>query len=571
MKYSLLKIFDNFYLDLYIKKMKKNIDYRIFILIIVILSVSTINRYEFGVDYSVLLPFVKKIINPNLYQSDYFIEQMKHYPTLLWYIIGYLCKITHIKLEILLFIFYFISIYFFFLGFYHIAKIITDKDDIAYLSLFLLLFSKQSFALVETITTSFYNRTPVLPILIFSIYYFLKKEYYLSYILSGVGFLIHPMSAFYVVSIIFVASLFEIKNIGLKKFIMSILVFTIISSPIFIFWFLNKVNIPFFPDNNWLELLRLRSSHHIFPLSWDKRLFIQGFFIIIAFSLSLKYKPEMRIYRNLLIFFISILIFCITGTIFTEFIPLTPILMIQLYRSFIYLIYFSIIMVSNFYYNAIYKEKNYLGKIANLFLIFLLLFDSKNWEIGFLLMITLSAFVILSEIKKRKELLLRKTNLIILSFVIIVSFYSLIVNTDSEKEFWWKDWKDVQVWARKNTNINDVFIVPPHLWGFRVYSERSIYTDWKDGTMLNFNPYFGYEWIRRMKNLGFEDKDNMVQDYKELNEEGFLKISEEIFKWKNNPEAVYIVVNKGRSLGFREVYKNNLFTIFEIKNKKSNF
>lgn len=537
------------------------INNKLLILIFTIFSVFFINRYEFGVDYAVLLPFVKKIMKPELFPSDYFIEQLRHYPTLLWYIVGYLCKITHIKLEILLFIFYFISIYFFFLGFYLLSGLISNSEEVAILSLFLLLFQKHSFALVETIPTSFYNRTPVLPILLFSIYYFLKRNYYLSFLILGIGFLIHPMSASYIFFILLIAVLFEVREKGIKRFLFSLLILLIISAPIIIFGITDHLKISFIPDKNWLEMLRLRSSHHIFPFSWDKMLFIEGLFIFISLIISLKYKVEKWIFKKIIIIISVILLLCMIGTIFTEIFPLTFVLLLQLFRSFIFLIYISIIMVCNFYFKSYSKERNYIEKIASLFLIFLLIYNGKIWKLGYFLIICFSIFLAILQFKI-KENLLRYTILIFLIFVIILSLYSVIVK--SKMDFWCKDYEDVQRWAKENTKINDVFIVPPHLCGFRIYSERSIYTDWKDGTMLNFNPEFGSEWIRRMENLGIKDKKYPVKGYNVLKKEDFLRISEEIFKWQSQPKTVYVVVNKRKNLDLIEVYSNSFFKVYRI-------
>src|SRR5439155_13320887 len=66
-------------------------------------------------------------------------------------------------------------------------------------------------------------------------------------------------------------------------------------------------------------------------------------------------------------------------------------------------------------------------------------------------------------------------------------------------------WLDVQRWARDHTGRADAFIVPPLLDGeFRVESERTVYADVEDGGLMNGNPTYGIEWLRRMQRLGMD-------------------------------------------------------------------
>jgi hypothetical protein len=44
-----------------------------------------------------------------------------------------------------------------------------------------------------------------------------------------------------------------------------------------------------------------------------------------------------------------------------------------------------------------------------------------------------------------------------------------------------------------------VFLTPPKEAGFRVFSERGIVGEWKDGTQQYFDDAFAREWGRRME------------------------------------------------------------------------
>jgi len=435
------------------------------------------------------------------------------------------------------------------------------------MGIFLLLFSKQSFALVETIPLSFYNRLPVLPFLLFSIYHFLGDEYLYSYLFLGLGFLIHPMSAVYVFFMIFLATIFEIRKIGFKRFGLSLIIFFLLSSPLLIWKAIySPKGSVFLPDKLWVELLRIRSSHHIFPFSWDKNLFIQGFIFIAGFFISFFKRPHYSIHRKIIFFTIAIFIMCLSGIIFTEKIPLTFALNLQFMRSFVFLIYIGFIYTGNFFYKEVIENNNYIKKILAFLSVSLVLYMSELWEVVLFFLILITIFSTFYQFIKRKNLSLKLVKIILINILIILSLYKTFFTNEKILELKDKDWLDLQKWAKENTKINDVFIVPPYMSGFRIYSERTIYTDWKDGTMMNFNPEFGYEWKRRMENLTILNKDSLVIGFNRLKEEDFKRISDEIFGWNSKPENVYVITKKLYD-GLELVYKNSSFKVYRFSKK----
>jgi hypothetical protein len=56
------------------------------------------------------------------------------------------------------------------------------------------------------------------------------------------------------------------------------------------------------------------------------------------------------------------------------------------------------------------------------------------------------------------------------------------------------DWLRVQRWARQETGRGDTFLVPPHYEGFRVFSERPVVGEWKDGAAVIWQPEYAGHW-----------------------------------------------------------------------------
>jgi hypothetical protein len=123
-----------------------------------------------------------------------------------------------------------------------------------------------------------------------------------------------------------------------------------------------------------------------------------------------------------------------------------------------------------------------------------------------------------------------------------------------------RNWLNTQIWAKQNTRIGDVFIVPPYMEGFRIESERTIYGNWSDGTLMFYNPAFGYEWFRRMKMLGVNNKSGL-KEFNKLNEDNFIKIANEL---KGSNRDTYLVVPKGKDLSFTIAYENETFLVYKV-------
>lgn len=63
-------------------------------------------------------------------------------------------------------------------------------------------------------------------------------------------------------------------------------------------------------------------------------------------------------------------------------------------------------------------------------------------------------------------------------------------------------WRATQDWVRTHTPRSAVLLTPPQEAGFRVFSERTIVGEWKDGTQQYFDDAFVKEWGARMEALG---------------------------------------------------------------------
>ena len=529
-------------------------------------SIISTNQYHYGIlDHSIVIPFLKSSLSHNLYPDDLLLTQKPFYYTYLWSLCALLIKIFNIPIPLLFFAGYCASLFFIFLGTYLIGKLLFGKREVAFLSLFFLLFNIKTFAGGITLDNIFLARDAALPLLIFSVYFFLKEKYLYSSLLQGIGFLIHPMTAAYFIIMQGATLLFSVKYVGIKKIAGYSLVLLIASSPILIWRYLyhppsmNFIN----AGTQWLELLRLRSSHHFFPFSWTKDVTIRAALLLCLFFITWKHKPQVYHQRMIEIFVVAILVMCLAGVIFSEWIPVSIILNFQLLRSFTFIYFIVAIYYSNFFVTEFFIRRNIFYVLIITLLSLGILYGASGWKYAaitffiFLLCLTIYRAVAGKEQLPAKYFIsILLLTVAAISSVIYMRHRDFTINNIQEKQ-----WLNMQMWVKGNTISNTVFIVPPYLEGFRVESERTVYADWKDGTLLNFNPAFGLEWLRRMEKLGYEKNSSLQDGFKGLREKNFLHVAEEI----SAVHSVLLVIEKdGATLNFPKLYENEKFIVYKI-------
>lgn len=546
---------------------------RITVLIILLFTAASVfstNQYQYGLsDHAIVIPFLKSMFVSSYppYPDDFLLTQKPFYYTCLWKLSALLIEVFGISIPVYFFIAYCASAFFIFLGTYLIAKTLFGKREVAFLSLFFLLFSIKTFAGSVTIDHIFLTRVGALPALIFSVYYFLRGTYLLSALLQGIGFLIHPMTAVYFITMQAVALLFNFKYAGVRKLLLYCLILIVSSSPVLLWKYHHAPPslYLFHVDQHWLELLRLRSSHHLFPFSWTKDVFISAALLLCLFFFNWKHRPQAHHHRVIKIFVITIFAMCLAGTVLSEFFPVSIVLNLQLLRSFTFIYFLAAIYYSNFFITEFSSRRNIFYKWFISIISIGILYGAGGWKYAFAAFMLFSFLMFLYRFIFGNELALTKYFYFILPSIVIFTGAGIYLkhrnfSIHNRQE---KYWLDVQLWARANTAHNAAFIVPPYLEGFRVESQRTVYCDWKDGTLLNFNPAFGMEWMRRMEKLGYKKGLSPGDGFRNLEEKDFTGIAQEMQTQTIRPVLLVMTKDRG-TLNFPKVYENEKFIAYRI-------
>jgi len=122
-------------------------------------------------------------------------------------------------------------------------------------------------------------------------------------------------------------------------------------------------------------------------------------------------------------------------------------------------------------------------------------------------------------------------------------------------------WIDVQRWIRANTPTDAYVLTPPDLEGFRSYSRRSQFGDWKQGTLSMFHEPFGMEWARRMGGFMRRQLDRRPWHNLRLNYDAFGPPEIDPLRSKF---GLTHMVTRSRGLPYRQLYSNGVYQVYEL-------
>jgi hypothetical protein len=130
-------------------------------------------------------------------------------------------------------------------------------------------------------------------------------------------------------------------------------------------------------------------------------------------------------------------------------------------------------------------------------------------------------------------------------------------------------WRETQLWVRDHSEMDAIILTPPALTGFRIYSDRAVVGEFKDGGMVNNNKEFALRWRERMRDLGmttsreFNESRWRMRDPK-VPSSYSDKSGAELATLARRYGAQLIVTRAGQRLALPERWSNESFRVYTL-------
>ncbi|MBF0485028.1 MAG: hypothetical protein HQL16_00800 [Candidatus Omnitrophica bacterium] len=290
----------------------------------VILSIFLItNRYIFGWDDQHLeVPLLKHLIDPTLFQGDYYVESLKeNFTTFLYPILSRFITVEQIPAAY--FTLFLVARFFLFLFIYRLWRLVTGESFLAFLctaALFLLIRPE------EFIKRTFSHQVVSYPFVFAGIYLFYRSRYLAAAMVCGLAANFHALYGLFVMIYLSTYLLFFNKDAGrVKLFFKAALGFLVMASP-FLVWTVSravKTRLGADPHlyDNWIDLYRISCPQNFLlgtgPLREvvsNFKVFLKNFsgylFAYIVYLFHWCFNVEFR--RDMKIHAVAFAVFCLT-------------------------------------------------------------------------------------------------------------------------------------------------------------------------------------------------------------------------------------------------------------------
>ena len=465
-------------------------------------------------------------------------------------------------------------------GFYSVMFLITKNQ---FLSLFSVIFcfgiSKPSigghpFEIGDILISS----TMAFAIIIWSLFLFLKKDYFLSFLLLGLASMAHISNGVLVYGLFVFVILFRKENFKEKVPIL------IKSLSFFIFFAFaiiplldnySEINSNLSNEES-IYLFKFRAPwHYTIFYNWG---FLQWGIFLLMLSLFFYGLCKSKIDKNykeiFLLFGVGSFAFYFLEVFFSMVVPLEASLKLDFFRiSGFFEIIISIILIE-FGYNFVkdrWEKIDVKSKgnfrllsilvgvliVSNFVFVYLVNERFATWVLlrGFYIFVmVLFTLIFVVESNYARGILLGLLVILLIGLIVYAPLTERVESEDVEGELF--------EFVKKNTAKNSIFLVPPDGLNFRLMTHRAIVVDVKS---FPYSESAMSEWYERILDVtgsdnlkferGVEFKRDLEEKYESLTEENVLMLREKY-------GVEYGVFKAGKDFDFEKVFQNEVYEVY---------
>ena len=551
----------------------------------------TLIGYRFGdSNHGITVPILKRFIDPTLYPGDPLVATGDRFPTIFYRLLAALLPSTD-WVALSFFVLYVVSIALTYAAVYRMARWAGRGDSATGLLGVLLAMPVRNGLANESLYRVAYSHSHLASGLdLMALALFLEGRRLLPILIVSFGVYNHALYSLYLLVPFTLAVVWESRELGRRTTLIRLAWAWIPTIPFFIGALSNGKPM----TEAWLTQLRLRSSHHSFPGAFGEMLPDAVVWILLGMAGAC--RSERSRLRALAPLLFATTILFVFGTTFTEFIPIKAVLQFQPHRIWRFL---SVVLLAFMAADLVrlWRTSSAMRILAAVY--FLAVFATGLEPLGPLVVIAVMAadqpplptwlrvlsaaalvsldwpdrplewtgyiveflrrfqnqavFAILGTgllvVLARQEKPRRRR--LLLGAALVLAIGPLMADNYRRQRvrFEQGSFRAAQNWARTNTPKNAILLTPPKEAGFRVFSERGIVGEWKDGTQQYFDDAFSVEWGRRMDVV-------MAAEYGKFSDEQIVAIARQF-------HATYIV-GQGRRRKLPVVFDGGSTVVYAL-------
>ena len=451
------------------------------------------------------------------------------------------------------------------------------------------------------------------PLLAWSLVFFVCRRFSLSLFLAGCAWNFHPMCTVFLLFTYVVYWVFNLREIPLKTIIISAVAFTVAALPILMRAFAYTGNTGEVHDL-WFKGVYWGAWYTCNPLTWPAGWIVRAGLFWLVFMISLFQILDRDIRRTVGVLVFGVVLLCVIGTVFADLYPVPFVIRLSLWRStLIYLLlalpciahvlvqlwyrgwghrFFVVVTVAiisgyveglNFFYmpavilflllavctRPLFRllpmfERRVLFPAGAALLATLavqavrgaVVVPTALFFAGMLLFMLAAERVPLFSLERAKVWVLPATLVLLVDVCVLWGTGGPSVYYHGKVRGKIDPWADIQMAAKKYSTKDDLFIIPPYLNDFGIYSQRATIGDWPEGgNIIYLDARFAREWFDRMHDIGWRERFGAKTGYTALSTAAVRRAARKY-------GASFVVTEKPKKFDLLKLYENQKFILY---------
>lgn len=508
--------------------------------------------YSFGGrNHSLQVPLLRMLLDRDLYRFDAVRPSFDGYVTFFFHGVAAVARLLG-DLELAAFLVYLVSLALLLSGMRALTEAATGHRGPGWLAGLFVVANQPVLAGDSTHFAGLSHAEAVTGPLLWALALWLRGRRRLAFVVVGLLFNLHALSALFVGAMILAGSLLD-RTEGPGRLAADAVLALLCASPALV-WAASRLEAdPIGSVPLWLEIMRARSSLHVFPFTLPARVYGEFALLLGTAAVALGAAGDAPLAGRLKGPLLAVALLCAAGVAFAEWWPSPAVIRLQLLRSTKWLAYPALAAIAALV-DRVWRTDAW-GRVAGALVatgllgrqpalvaggvVLLLVAHRRRLPIaaigagavgiglavvtgvfrgapdvrpflaslgelatGAAAVLALAAALLVLARAKQRFVDAASAAAVLAAVLVLPSFYASRHSSRRTDE-----WKQVQDWARENTPRQAIFLTPPQLTGFRTFSERGVVGEWKDGTQQFFSNAYGYVWWERMRALGGQRAD----------------------------------------------------------------